>query len=124
MNPLKIKGTEDTPMFDFNPESGILDISGISMPEDVIHAYRDAINWLTIYRDNPNEKTEIVFKLEYYNSASSKKIAEILLILQEIYKRGYQVQITWYVEDDDERMELRGDELLSLVTIPHEIKIY
>jgi hypothetical protein len=60
------------------------------------------------------------FKLEYFNTASSKLILDVLSALEEI--EG--VTIDWYFHEDDEDMEEAGEEFSELVEIPFEFKTY
>ena len=52
-------------------EKNIFEISGKSLPEDVVDFYQPLLDWLNKYRSTPNPKTEFTFKLMYFNTASS-----------------------------------------------------
>lgn len=115
----EIKPTEDTPEIILDPENQVFRISGRSMPEDAFAFYSPVFNWLTEYVKNPNEKTEFVCNIEYFNSSSAKKFVELFVILEEINKDS--ITIVWYYEPDDTLMETKGMELQSLFGIPFEI---
>ena len=49
MEILDIRGTTDTPKVLFDPDNNIFEISGRSLPEDVITFYQPVIEWLDDY---------------------------------------------------------------------------
>ena len=120
MEILNLKGTEDTPNIMLDKKNGIFEISGRSLPEDSAEFYRPVIDWINGYAKEANPATEFVFKLEYFNTASSKLILDVLSALEEI--KG--MKILWYFHDDDEDMEEAGQEFSELVEIPFEFKTY
>lgn len=120
MEILNLKGTEDTPTILLDKKNGILEISGRSLPEDSAEFYKPVIEWINNYAADANPTTEFAFKLEYFNTASSKLILDVLSALEEI--KG--MKVTWYFHDDDEDMEEAGQEFSELVEIPFEFKTY
>ncbi len=124
MEPIIIKETEDTPKIIFDPDNNKFEISGRSMPEDVANFYSPLLNWLDEYAESPNEKSIVSFKLEYFNTASSKALLDILMKLEEIYENGNDVLIKWFYPDDDEDMQEAGEEYSEIVDIPFEKTSY
>lgn len=120
MEILNLEGTEDTPKIILDKKNGIFEISGRSLPEDSAEFYRPVLDWIKQYSADPNESTEFVFKLEYFNTASSKLILDVLSALEDI--KG--MKILWYFHEDDEDMEEAGQEFSELVEIPFEFKTY
>ena len=100
--------------------NGIFEISGRSLPEDTAEFYQPILEWLEVYAQNHNDKTEFVFKLEYFNTASSKLILDVLSALEDIDGTS----VLWYFREDDEDMEEAGEEFSELVEIPFEFKTY
>ncbi len=121
MEALDIRATNDTPKVLFDPENEIFEISGRSLPEDVVNFYQPLIDWLDEYKDSPNDYTEFVFKYIYFNTATSKLIQDILIKLEEINEAGHKVQVVWFYEEDDEDMLDLGEEFSENVDIPFEI---
>jgi SiaC family regulatory phosphoprotein len=120
MEIISLEGTEDTPKILLNKENGILEISGRSLPEDSAEYYQPILDWIEEYATSPNEKTEFVFKLEYFNTASSKLILDVLSSLEDIPG----MSIMWYFHEDDEDMQEAGEEFSELVELPFEFKTY
>ncbi|HCX98878.1 MAG TPA: nuclear pore complex subunit [Bacteroidales bacterium] len=120
METIKILGTDDTPTVILDAENDIFDISGRSLPEDVTAFYDPILNWLEEYAANPNEKTVFSFKLEYFNTASSKLLLDILMKLEEMHEDKKSVLVKWFYPDDDEDMEEAGEEYADIVNVPFE----
>ena len=105
MEPLRIEQTDDSPQVELDQESGRFEISGKSLPEDVVDFYQPVLDWLGGYRSNPNPKTEFCFKLLYFNTASSKLILDIMMVLEEMTEEGNDVVIQWHSIRSDEDMQ-------------------
>ncbi|MFM7431268.1 MAG: DUF1987 domain-containing protein [Flammeovirgaceae bacterium] len=120
MEILNLKGTEDTPAIILDKKNGIFEISGRSLPEDSAEFYKPVIEWIKVYAEDSNPTTDFTFKLEYFNTASSKLILDVLSALEEVKS----IKVSWYFHDDDEDIEEAGQEFSELVEIPFEFKTY
>ena len=120
MDIINLKGSEDTPNIILDKSNGLFEISGRSMPEDSAEFYSPIIEWLKTYSEIPNETTNFVFKLEYFNTSSSKLILDILTILEVINN----TTIHWHFQQEDEDMEGAGEEFSELVDLPFEFEGY
>lgn len=120
MQAIKIKGSDDTPNIILDKDNGIFEISGRSLPEDVAAFYEPILEWLEDYTENPLDKTVFNFKLEYFNTASSKLLLDVLLKLEDMYDDGKEILVRWHYPDDDEDMEEAGEEYADIVEVPFE----
>ena len=105
-------------------ERGIFEISGRSLPEDSLSFYFPIQEWLDDYIRNPNDFTEFKFKLEYFNSSSTKQILKIIKKLMLIIENGKESQVSWYYIESDEITRDRGIEIKAITDIPFELKKY
>jgi hypothetical protein len=124
MEVIKIKGTDDTPNVILDADNKIIEFSGRSLPEDVVTFYEPVLAWISEYAKNPNDKTEVIFRLEYFNTASSKILLDILLKFEDIHNNGKEVVVQWYYQEDDEDMQEAGEEYSEIVDIPFEMHSY
>jgi len=124
MKAIKKIGTDDTPSVILDKENQELMISGRSLPEDVVSFYDPILVWLDEYAEDPNEKTVFDFKLEYFNTASSKLLLDVLLKLEDMADDGQDVLVRWHYPDDDEDMEEAGEEYADIVEVPFEMISY
>jgi hypothetical protein len=124
MDVIKIKGSDDTPNVILDAENNIIEFSGRSLPEDVVTFYAPVIQWIEEYAKTPNAKTSVIFRLEYFNTASSKILLDILLKFEDIMNEGHEIIIHWYYQEDDEDMQEAGEEYSEIVDIPFEMYSY
>lgn len=124
MEIINLEGTEDTPRVLFDPSKNIFEITGRSLPEDCSQFYGPLLKWLDGYIASPNANTIFEVKLEYFNTASSKMILDVLSKMETLKEAGKQVTIHWYSHDDDEDMQEAGEEFAELVEVPFEYKVY
>lgn len=116
--------SEFYPKMMFDKDNGIFLIEGRSLPEDSEAVYAPVLEWLEEYGKEANPKTEMVFNLEYYNSASLRKFADILKKLKQISdESGTDVSVVWYYEDGDESSLESADDLMSSIQIPFETRM-
>lgn len=124
MKSLDIKGTNDTPKVILDKKNDMFEISGRSLPEDVVSFYKPIIDWLEEYKNDPLEYTEFVFRFIYFNTATSKLIQDIVFKLEELYEAGNNVQVMWFYEEDDEDMQDVGEEFMEICDVPFELMGY
>lgn len=120
MAALRIEPADDSPLVNFDSDKQTFLISGKSMPEDVISFYEPILEWLKAYQSNPLDKTVFDFKFIYFNTASSKVILDVLLLLEEIQEAGKEVLVRWHSVDNDEDMREAGEEYSEMVDLPFE----
>lgn len=120
MNVIKLESKEDTPRIILDPENDIFEISGRSLPEDAAVFYEPILEWLRSYAEAPNDETIVHFRLNYFNTASSKMLLDILLVFEEMHEAGKKVLIKWFYPDEDEDMQEAGEEYEEIVEIPFE----
>ena len=89
------------PRMVFDKEEGVFLIEGRSLPEDSEAVYGPVLEWFDDYSLQPNPETKMVFNLEYYNSASLRKFADILKKLKQISDH--------YVHPEESDIDLRED---------------
>lgn len=124
MEALLINGTEDTPNVNLNFETGEFIISGRSLPEDVTTFYQPIMDWIEVFGSNPKDM-KFQFKLEYFNTASSKILLDVLMKIEEIKEEsGKNFTIVWYSQDSDPDMKEAGEEYADIVEIPFEYLSY
>ena len=101
----KIEKTDETPEVIFTEKS--LTLAGRSLPENVTSFYSKIMQDLK----EVNQDFTFNIKLEYFNTATSKIILDMLYILEE--KKINTVN--WYYDQDDEDMFDAGVEYSELV---------
>ncbi len=110
---LKIEATAKTPKLKVIPSKGLIHVSGISIPEDPKSFYAPFHAAISDYMKDPNEKTIVEFKLEYFNTSTTLIIRNIIRRLKD-FNSTTDLKVCWYFEEDDEDMEEVGEELKIL----------
>lgn len=118
MELINIEATDETPKVILNPETHVFEFSGKSLPEDVTQFYNPLLEWLETYKSSPGSSTKAIFKMDYFNTASSKLILDILMLLEEIHEETSGVSVEWHFKEDDEDMEEAGEEYSDIVDVP------
>lgn len=97
MEQLLIQPTSHSPLVDFNPD-GKLKLEGRSIPEDVFILFDPLIDFV-----QKLENVDVTFdvNLEYFNTATSKKLMELFKHIDANNKIG-EIIINWHFEEDDE----------------------
>ena len=120
MDTLSIDISPETPRIILDKENNIMEIAGNSIPEDAQAFYDPILEWIDKYITSPNPKTHFVFKLEYFNTASSKLILDILFRLKTLNDAGNDVTISWYHEEDDMDMLLAAKTYVEITDLKFE----
>jgi hypothetical protein len=118
METTSIEGTAKTPSVNFNPDKGILEIKGRSIPENSLEFYHPILEWLKAYAQAPQKETKVNIQLEYLNTSSSKCLVDVFHKLQLIADAGNEVKINWYYEEDDEDMLETGEDFEDILKLP------
>lgn len=120
MQALVFNAQDDTPHVILDKENNIFELSGKSLPEDVVKFYQPIYNWLKQYVNNPNDETIVKLKIDYFNSASHKAINYMLEILSDIDKTGKKVSVKWHYLTEDEDMLETGHDFEELTGLHFE----
>lgn len=97
-----IEGNIKVPEVYMNKKKGIIRFNGRSLPENAKELYMPIITWVDKYVKDPTQKTQLMFKLEYFNTSSSKMLAEIIKKLKMIEAQGKELVVEWHYPHDDE----------------------
>jgi hypothetical protein len=124
MEALHIEPSDDTPKIYFEPDVDLFVIAGKSLPENAIDFYQPVFDWTNLYLNSGDAPGNFVlnFKLEYFNTASSKQIAKLLRII-ETCKIKDKVLIKWYYDREDTDMLKAGTRYSNLIDLRFEFPI-
>jgi len=123
MENIFIKETDTTPEISFNYQMGLLEIKGVSIPEDTEEFYKILLDYIEEYLDNPeNEQTTILLKLIYVNTSTSAILARIIKFMEKLHlQNGHEVIAKWYYEEGDEDMREMGNDFKAFSNIPFNL---
>jgi hypothetical protein len=130
MESLILEPSGYTPRIRFSPVQGTFEITGISLPENIIEFYEPVLDWMDRYENeyieeavlNGRANLEVMFKLDYYNSGTIRYLISILNKIKRFIDRGMNVTVSWYYDKDDEHLLDSGKDLAVLTGLPVHFK--
>jgi hypothetical protein len=122
MEPLILYGGKDTPSVYFDKAANILEITGISLPANVLDFYNPVLAWMDNYVKDPNENTVLTLRMEYLNTSSAKVVNILIRKLEAILAKGKKVRVCWYYAPNETEMKDMGQDYSVGCKIPFDIK--
>jgi len=118
MKLLHINATEDTPEINLNPETGVLEFKGISIPENAPTFYKPVIDWLDEYIKSPNKTTDFVFNIKMISSSSSKIFYDIITKIDQLSEnKEVCIRVFWYYSIYDDEILEQGHEYKNMLSV-------
>jgi len=111
---VEISGTSDSPKVVFDYNSGKFSFSGRSLPQNPKEFYNPLLKWISAYSKQPHKETHLVFNMEYFNTASSKMILEVIEAFKQSENAASKLKIDWHYFEDDEEMYDTGKEFSEM----------
>jgi hypothetical protein len=113
MTPIKIAQTEFTPEIVFAPLEHTLSIEGECHPENPAAFFGPILQLLEQYfKAVKPPKFLTTIRFAYINSASTKAMRQVFLILNDASQNGCSVDINWVFDPDDDAIQELGQDLL------------
>lgn len=119
---LRIEATEDTPEIDFDTTTGVFKVTGRALPENAHDFFKPIEDWVQDYVASPLESTVVEMRIDYFNSAATRYIFNLLMCFEDIVDDGGDVKVVWYYKEEDDMIETKGEELASILEVPFEMK--
>lgn len=119
-----VEATKSTPKVLFDPGNKTFEIEGRSLPENAVMFYEPVLEWLQAYCEKPNTETIIDFKIDYFNTPSTKQILDILKLIDLMMARGSKTKINWHYKKDDDDMKEVGREYAGFIKTPIELILF
>lgn len=119
MEKIEVEATSKSPYLLLDPKTKTIKIKGRSIPENSVQFYTPVLNVLDKWiQEKTKDQVTVSIQLEYFNTSSSKCVLDILKKLQELYKNGTPIDVTWIYEKDDEDIMEAGQDYQTIVGIP------
>lgn len=115
---LTITPTLRTAGVSYNTDTHVLEISGISIPENADAFFQPMYDWLDEIVKVYKGRIVVRINLTYFNTSSVRHLLIIIKSLIATYRDTLTVQ--WVYEPDDEEIKERGEQLSEVVKFPFE----
>jgi len=117
MEKLHIYETEFTPMVNFDPGQGIIEMKGNSNPANSLRFYSQVMLGLDEYISKENKGLTANLYFGYFNTSSSKCLYDILKKFTAIQRNGREVTINWYYKEHDPDMREVGQDFSDILNL-------
>ena len=112
-----IPPTKTTPEITLDPK-GTIKIKGRAIDESRDKAPEELTKWIDEYVLNPVEETRVIIALEFLNSFNTMLLTGVLRKVSQVIRKGKQLVIDWYYEEDDVDIFERGEYISNTINIP------
>lgn len=116
-----VRETAKTPSISFDPDHGLFEIKGKSIPENSFGFYTPVLEFLDVYSSSPADKTVLNVKFEFFNTSSSNRIHALFKKFEKLYQDNSEVLIRWFCENGDDNMLEAGEDFRTILKVPFEI---
>lgn len=120
MTGFELKATKNTPNVLFDPDQGLLEIKGVSSPENSLDFYSRVYSSLDEYGIDGKYPVKAVFRLEYFNTSSAKCLYDIFRRLSKIDSAAKPVVVHWLYDEFDDDMLESGEDYRDLIPLKFE----
>ncbi|MEO9871281.1 DUF1987 domain-containing protein [Ekhidna sp.] len=117
MEKVFIEPTRTTPLINFDPDEGLLEMKGRSSPENSIQFYQKVLDNLDEYTVSGGPEFTANIAFEYFNTSSSKCLFDVFKRLGKIEDSGKKITINWYFEEGDDDMMEAGEDYSDLLDL-------
>jgi len=100
-----IDATDRSPRVVLDRQDSVLLIEGRSYPEEGMDFFDPIVMRFRSLQDSDNPIRTIHIRLEYYNSSTTKAIADLFTALERSAKRDNEAKVLWEYEADDDGIE-------------------
>jgi len=94
------KYSHNLPIINIDLKKGVFDFSGISNVENV-NVFEPTFDMIKRYLENPAPNTQLNFRFEYFNTATSRLLMEVFEMFERLYNKGNEVIVNWYYQKED-----------------------
>jgi len=105
---LHIESSKSTPLVDINTEKQIQLIDGVSIPSNARGFYQDVQDMVEENFQYFRPDTEFHFRLEYFNTASSKALFNLVKKIHDHMHQNSGWKIVWKYEEEEDFMHESG----------------
>ncbi|MCF8464520.1 MAG: DUF1987 domain-containing protein [Flavobacteriales bacterium] len=117
-----IEATDRSPYVILDRQESILKIEGRSYPEEGMDFFDPILLRFKTLQDSDNPIKVVHVRLEYYNSATSKALAELFITMIRAKNRGHETKVIWEFEEDDDGIQEDIDMFIEAFDLTFDIR--
>ena len=117
-----IEASDRSPLVLLDREASVLKIEGRSYPEEGMDFFDPIILRFKTLQKSDSPISTIYIRLEYYNSATSKAMAELFQGLLSVKQKGVDAVVIWEYEEEDEGIQDDIDMFVETFDLKFDIR--
>ena len=121
MTDLAITATQSTPAVHSSVAEGYLELRGDSYPENSFEFFSPIVQWIEAYLAESQAALRLELYLLYLNTSSVKVVMDIFDLLEEAHGSGREVGVSWYYDQENERIAELAADFKEDCTYPFDI---
>lgn len=122
MEHLLIPATTSSPAVSFNAETGVLQLTGESYPENTFEFYHPIIHWVKAFLALTADKVILQLEMPYLNTGSIKCLMDIFDLLEDAHANGQPVEVIWRYHQGNPRAQDTAEEFSEDLSFPFLIE--
>lgn len=103
-------------------QESVLKIEGRSYPEEGMDFFEPIIVRLRTLQNTESPISTVHVRLEYYNSATAKALAEIFTSLMTLKTKGVPTKVIWEFEEEDEGIQEDVEMFMDTFNLEFDIR--
>ncbi|MCB9187740.1 MAG: DUF1987 domain-containing protein [Flavobacteriales bacterium] len=111
---VQINPTEKTPFVHLCSDQAQFIFDGIILPEDAVEFFGPINTYIGTYLKDPAPNSEIICKLEYFNTSASRMLFAMFKAFQDANHQT-KTRVIWYYDEDDDAMEEVAEEFQEIL---------
>ncbi len=111
---VQINQTEKTPFVHLSSDTAQFIFDGIILPEDAVEFFGPINTYIGSYLKQPAAESEIICKLEYFNTSASRMLFAMFKAFQDAHHQT-KTRVVWYYDEDDDAMEEVAEEFQEIL---------
>lgn len=97
---------------------GRLEISGSSYPENAVEFFEPVLAWVRELLAGRPADVSLVLRVDYMNTSSTKRLLDVLDLLDGFHREGGSARVSWRFESGDDDMREMGEDLAHGLALP------
>jgi SiaC family regulatory phosphoprotein len=119
MRDLSISGSAESPSLLTKNNGAVICLEGRSTSPLAAGVFRQISLWLDeACAKNAKVSLCFEFKLDYYNTLTSRLLLDLFLKFEKMKEAGHQVRIDWHYDAYDSDLKEAGDAYATMVHVP------
>jgi hypothetical protein len=119
---MKIEATEETPEFLINESESKISLKGRAFPENAISFFDPIFKSTYSFIEKSNSVVRFEIDLEYFNSASTKQLINLISSLETFHQNGKNILIVWKYDKGDDLIKAKGQEFSTFFDLPFKVE--